>query len=65
MTESIQNVVEGSYLWIVSPYQVSMVATDPGFTYRVRMLAVENNTGLYYYRSSSAIDVSHLTYYIK
>ena len=65
MTESIQNVTEGSYLWIVSPFVVQRVATDPGFTYKVSMLAVDNKNGLYYYRSSSAIDVSHLTYYIK
>lgn len=65
MTESLQNTVAGNYLWIISPYPVNNVATDPGFTYKVRMLAIENNTGLYYYRSSSAIDISHLTYYIK
>ena len=65
MTESLQNVSAGNYLWIVSPYTVNSVATDPGFTYKVRMLAIQNSNGLYYYRSSSAIDVSHLTYYIK
>lgn len=65
MTQSLQNVVSGNYLWIVSPYRVNNVATDPGFTYKVAMLAVDNVNGLYYYRSSSALDVSHLTYYIK
>lgn len=65
MTESLQNTVKGNYLWIVSPYRVTDVATDPGFTYKVKMLAINNINGLYYYRSSSALDVSHLTYYIK
>ena len=65
MTESLQNTVKGNYLWIVSPYRVIAVATDQGFTYKVKMLAVNNINGLYYYRSSSALDVSHLTYYIK
>lgn len=65
MTESLQNTVTGNYLWIISPYRVEMVATDPGFTYKVKMLAMDNINGLYYYRSSSALDVSHLTYYIK
>lgn len=65
MTESLQNNVKGNYLWIVSPYRVTDVATDPGFTYKVKMLAINNINGLYYYRSSSALDVSHLTYYIK
>lgn len=65
MTESLQNTVKGNYLWIVSPYRVTNVATDPGFTYKVKMLALNNINGLYYYRSSSALDVSHLTYYIK
>ena len=63
--EAIQNVTPGSYLWIVSPFIVNKVALDPGFTYNVRMIAMDNREGLYYYRSSSAIDVSHLTYYIK
>lgn len=63
--ESIQNVTPRSYLWVVSPFIVNKVALDPGFTYNVRMLAMDNREGLYYYRSSSAIDVSHLTYYIK
>lgn len=65
MTESLQNTIKGNYLWIVSPYRVTNVATDPGFTYKVKMLALNNINGLYYYRSSSALDVSHLTYYIK
>ena len=65
MTESLQNTVKGNYLWIVSPYRVTNVSTDPGFTYKVKMLAINNINGLYYYRSSSALDVSHLTYYIK
>ena len=65
MTESLQNTVKGNYLWIVSPYRVTAVATDQGFTYKVKMLAINNINGLYYYRSSSALDVSHLTYYIK
>lgn len=65
MTESLQNNVKGNYLWIVSPYRVTDVATDPGFTYKVKMLAINNINGLYYYRSSSALDISHLTYYIK
>ena len=65
MTQSLQNTVAGNYLWIVSPYRVNSVATDPGFTYKVAMLAADNVNGLYYYRSSSALDVSHLTYYIK
>ena len=63
--EAIQNITPGSYLWIVSPFIVNNVATDPGYTYKVRMLAMDHRDGLYYYRSSSAIDVSHLTYYIK
>ena len=65
MTESLQNTTYGSYLWIVSPYKVNAVSTDPGFTYKVKMLAIDNANGFYYYRSSSALDVSHLTYYIK
>ena len=65
MTESLQNTAYGNYLWIVSPYRVNNVATDPGFTYKVKMLAINNAGGLYYYRSSSALDISHLTYYIK
>ena len=65
MTESIQNTIAGSYLWIISPFAVSNVATDPGFTYKVKMNAVQNVDGLYYYRSNSAVDISHLTYYIK
>ena len=64
-SEAIQNVNAGSYLWIVSPFNVNKVATDEGFTYVVRMINVDYKDGLYYYRSSSAIDVSHLTYYIK
>ena len=64
-SEAIQNVDAGSYLWIVSPFNVNKVAVDEGFTYIVRMVCVDNRDGLYYYRSNSAIDVSHLTYYIK
>lgn len=64
-SEAIQNVDAGSYLWIVSPFNVHKVATDEGYTYVVRMLNIDYKDGLYYYRSSSAIDVSHLTYYIK
>ena len=64
-SEAVQNVNAGSYLWIVSPFNVNKVATDEGFTYVVRMINVDYKDGLYYYRSSSAIDVSHLTYYIK
>lgn len=65
MTESIQNTIAGSYLWIISPFTVNQVATDPGFTYKVKMNAVQNINGLYYYRSNSAVDISYLTYYIK
>ena len=65
MTESLQNNVKGNYLWIVSPYRVTDVATDPGFTYKVKMLAINNINVLYYFRCSSDFDVSHLTYYIK
>ena len=65
MTQSIQNTVSGSYLWIVSPYMVNAVATDQGFTYRVAMVNIDNRDGLYYYRSNSAVDISNLTYYIR
>ena len=65
MQELIQNSVYGSYLWIVSPFTLNKVATDAGYTYEVKMLLLDNKDGLYYYRSNSAVDISHLTYYIK
>ena len=65
MTETIENTVSGSYLWIITPLNLNLVATDPGFTYRVKTILVGTANGFNYYRSNSAIDVSNLTYYIK
>lgn len=65
MTETVENTISGSYLWIVSPYNVNYVATDPGFTYKVEMVFAGSKNGFKYYRSNSAIDISNLTYYIK
>lgn len=65
MTQNLQNQVEGNYLWIVSPYTLNMVATDPGFTFRVSMEPAVTLNGLKYYRSSSQLDISNITYYIK
>ena len=65
MTETLQNNVSGNYLWIVSPYNLQKVATDPGFIYGVNMTNINNINGLKYYKSNSAIDISNLTYYIK
>ena len=65
MTETIENTVSGSYLYIITPLTVSLVATDPGFTYKVTMLNKGTLNGFNYYRSSSAVDISNLTYYIK
>ena len=65
MTQNLQNQVEGNYLWIVSPYTLNMVATDPGFTFSVSMESAVTLNGLKYYRSSSQLDISNITYYIK
>lgn len=65
MTETISNQIAGSYLWIVSPYQLNSVATDPSYTYKVAMVTIGNSNELNYYRSNSPIDISNLTYYIK
>jgi hypothetical protein len=65
MSETIENTVAGSYLWIVTPLTVNSVATDPGFTYKVEMIFAGTIDGIKYYRSNSAIDISNLTYYIK
>ena len=65
MTETIENTVAGSYLWIVTPLNLNSVATDPGFTYKVETTLAGSINGIKYYRSNSAIDVSNLTYYIK
>lgn len=65
MTQNLQNQVEGNYLWIVSPYTLNMVATDPGFTFNVSMEFAVTLNGLKYYRSSSQLDISNITYYIK
>ena len=64
-TETINNPIAGSYLWIISPYTVNQVATDPTYFYKVTMFYAGSKNGLQYYRSNSAIDVSNLTYYIK
>ena len=65
MSETIENTIPGSYLWIVTPLTVNSVATDPGFTYKVEMILAGTIDGIKYYRSNSAIDISNLTYYIK
>lgn len=65
MTETIENTVTGSYLWIITPLNLNLVAMDPGFTYKVETILAGNKDGMKYYRSNSAIDVSNLTYYIK
>lgn len=62
---TVENTISGSYLWIISPYTLNYVATDPGFTYKVEMVLEGTSGGLKYYKSNSAIDVSNLTYYIK
>lgn len=64
-TETLENLIAGSYLWIVSPFTLDMAATDPGYTYRVAMNSMGSKDGLNYYRSNSAVDISNLTYYIK
>lgn len=65
MTETLNNTIKGSYLWIISPYAINKIATDPGFTFNVSMDLVTTINDLNYYRSSSQIDISNLTYYIK
>lgn len=65
MSEVISNDIYGGHLWIVSPYALNKVATDEGFNYEVVMIPVLHENGLYYYRSSSRIDICNLTYYIK
>lgn len=65
MTETLNNTVEGTYLWIISPFTLTKVATDPGFTFDVSMDLAATINGLKYYRSSSQIDISNITYYIK
>lgn len=65
MNKTLQNSTAGNYLWIATPLELQMVATDPGFTYRVGMNSKVVYNGLNYYRSSDQIDVSNLTYYIK
>ena len=65
MNKTLENTVAGSYLYIVTPLSVNAVATDPGFTYKVKMILIDSIDGLNYYRSNSAIDISDLTYYIK
>lgn len=65
MTETLQNDVAGNYLWIITPHTLKNVATDQGFTYIVKMNTENPLMGLNCYRSSSKIDVSNLTYYIK
>ena len=65
MTETIENTIAGSYLWIITPLNLNLVATDPGFTYKVETILAGSKDGIKYYRSNSAIDVSNLTYYIK
>lgn len=64
-TETLQNEISGSYLWIVTPYTLNTVATDAGYTYKVNMILAGTKNGLNYYRSNSAVDISNLTYYIK
>lgn len=65
MTKNIENKEYGSYLWIISPFILNKVATDEGFTFKVKMDLVYNKNGINYYRSSSKVDISNLTYYIK
>lgn len=63
---TINNPTKGNYLWIITPFGKPTVATDQGFTYIVDMTdAVKTENGLHYYRSTSAVDVSELTYYIR
>lgn len=63
--EKINNELYGSYLWIISPYPLTKVATDEGFTFEVKMLPVGYKNDTHYYRSSSKVDLCNLTYYIK
>ena len=65
MVQTINNELYGSYLWIISPYPLTKVATDEGFTYEVKMIPVGYENEMHYYRSSSRLDICNLTYYIK
>lgn len=65
MHEALENNVAGNYLWIITPHTLQNVATDQGFTYLVKMNIVDSFMGLNCYRSSSKIDISNITYYIK
>jgi hypothetical protein len=65
MNKTLENTISGSYLYIITPLPVNVVATDPGFTYKVKMILIDSIDGLNYYRSNSAVDISNLTYYIK
>ena len=64
-TKTLNNTVAGNYLWIVSPFNLNTVATDAGFTYVVSMERIKQEDNLNFYRSTLAIDVCNLTYYIK
>lgn len=63
--KTLNNDTNGKYLWIVTPHNVTTVATDAGFTYTVDMVSLGTVDGLKYYRSALSVDVCNLTYYIK
>ena len=65
MHSLIPNTVYGSYLWIVTQFNVNKVAVDENFTYTVAMEDPVTINGLKFYRSKQQIDVCELTYYIK
>ena len=65
MTETVENKIYGSHLWVVSPYILHKVATDSDFNYNVTMNLVATINGIHYYRSNSKVDICKLTYYIK
>ena len=65
MRRTLDNSVAGSYLWIITQFNIQKVAVDENFTYTVSMDNPITINGLKYYRSKQQIDKCELTYYIK
>ena len=74
-SQAINNPANGNYLWIVTPLTlrqktvtegtIYVVATDPGFSYYMKMNYMGTENGFNYYRSDLSVNATSLTYYIK
>lgn len=63
--KTIPNGTEGYYLWIVTPFNITKIATDESFVYEVKMSKQKTEGGYNWYRSADSIAPCSLTYYVK